>query len=694
MDDPIANLGLIKALASHFLELTAFYIAQWLPYHTALTNAAAKFVFPAGLVWFAFNAAKLPTDKGRTFLGGAALLAFIAVLLSASSRATAVLPGVTLPANVKMANGSVWSYGIGASVYKLFKSAIDSAAGSDQESRQVGLLVAYEMNTAKVGSMWADTPLEELYITYVNNCTRAVMNTATTDSDVKLMGHVGLLGGSGIGWKQSDLELLEAFQAGRSQASDEFYGKGSTVGDNFVADKILFGWVGRNVIAAGSGVGAAWEAWNVSDTVSEAKAKLKAIPPELDPFDDVSRKYPQGFMVPTEQFWRAKFNATATGDKYFNGATHDGGKYLQPELAQAPSSGNASKNHAFYPNTCEEAFEITNLAVAEYRKGWAANPELANRPAEYAETRALEDLALQNDAMLKRAEALRTNDEAQALNSQSQQSVQTGYQETIDETMDAIITMGEKIFEFLLQYKMPFFLSSMSMLLAGLITTLPIFITMSVFLGTKILISYVKLVAFAFTVVLINDAFLSMGADLIANTNRMQLVYTIGNIRDNGALEIASATVKVVVLISITVIEVIIAKMLIWDDVKGMSGFSPSGGAGASFLAAAGAIGAVMKFAAPAGRAVGAASKIASGSKAASGAMRYSGNAAGASSTSVIGTIRTAAAQAPQPQRGGRPGAGGSANLVPPRPTSPGPSASGPSGGGGGSPSGPAGGTS
>lgn len=592
MASPIAHVDGLKSLADSFLDTVSFYLATFLPYHTAFKTAAAGILIPLGILWIGIQVFKMPANKGASALGGFLILAFCAFLLGTKTNPSSMFNGNPPPANTTVAEGSYWSFVIPAELYKLFKSALLSVENSSS-GKNAAMELAYNMNTKKVASKWDGSGLQDAYIQYVTECTGATMSDATTDDKRSSLGHVGLHSGSGIGYTAADRESLAAGIEQFTATSD-----GLTSGDtSFLVRAVINANIPgtpisvKNAIALPDAVRAAWKADDIDDGIEDGKAILKAIPENGNPFKDVATKFPSGFKIETQDAWKRRLKipgASNTGHEYFDGSAQDGGKFKNPAVISAGTSPN-TVNPGFYPENCLEAFEMVNLGVAAYRQAILSAPEYKNASKSYAAAGPITELAELMTSHRLRAEAKLSGNEYTKANS----AALSESEDIAGRANNAAVSIygltqsaGAKISEWLLQVKMPFFISTISMMCAGLITAFPIFVIISIFLGHGILISYIKLVAFCFLVILLNEIFLSMGATLIAISKQMDLVYRIGNIaRNNSGLELASATAEVVIFTSLMVIEAIIAKMLIWDDVKGMTGFNPGeGGAAATRL--------------------------------------------------------------------------------------------------------------
>lgn len=592
MDESIANVGMLKSLADSFIDVVTFYMATWSPYHTAMRNAAAAILIPAGLVWTAINILKIPENKGTSAVGSLILLSALVLLLSPTNKIGKLFPGSTpAAAGVQYAEGAYWSFTIPKEIYKVFNSALRSVEVNN-EAKNSALRIAYDMNTSKVASKWNDTPLQALYTDYVSKCTAATMANAGTEDNVRALGHVGLHSGSGIGYTQEDRSAIASALAKYSSVEKDFYG--DDVG-TFTAlmGYTPFGILYKKGASLSEAASSALKANEIESYEAEGKSILAKIPEDSNPYNNVSTTTPSGFRVPTADFWRKKWGLNSSGADFYDGSSYDGGKYQNPEIVSSGTDERA-QNAGFYPENCVEAYEMANLAVAEYRKALRDLPEFKGAPADYTAVATNSELAEIQKYNRLRASAMTSDRDAVRLNSAALNTTTNAEQKANDiaaELYAKTQSIGAKISEWLLQVKMPFFISTLSMMCAGLITAFPVIIIVSVFMGHKILVSFAKLVAFCFLVIFINQVFLSLGANLIAVTKQMDLVYAIGNIaRDNQGLEMSAATAEVTIFTSLMAIEIIIAKMLIWDDVKGLSGFSPGAAGNAAFATGSAAL--------------------------------------------------------------------------------------------------------
>lgn len=590
MSETIANLGTLQSLSDSFIDVVVFYLASWSPYHAGLRAAAAGVVIPAGILWTSIQIFKWPVNKGATAVGGLILASFAVWLLSPASNTSKMFGAATPPAGVTISTGSYYSFVLPAEFYTLFKSALEN---SRQTGHEAARLLAYDMNTNNVAQKWDDTPLKEAYVDFVGKCTTATKADAKADDNIEALGHVGLHAGSGLGYTKEDHSEVLSFFNAYNNVGDNFYGE-DTGWFGTLAGTTGVGWVVKKGVGLSEGVKAAWNADTMEDMKGKGIEILGAIPESANPYTGVASKLPSGYKIPTAAYWKRRFNVpNVTGPDYIDASEFDGGKFKNPDVIDSGTNEQAA-NIGFYPENCVEAYEMSDLGVAEYRKALAALPEFAGKPAAYTTSAILSDMVAVQTFNRMRANAAASGNSAAQMNSAAlpqDQTVGNFANDTAVQLYALTQSTGAKIAEWMLQVKMPFFISTLAMMCAALIIAFPVFVILSIFLGPGILVSYIKLIIFCFLVMFLNELFLAMGADLIAMNKQMNLVYSIGNIaKNNAGLELSSATAEVVIFTSLTVIETVVAKMLIWDDVKGMTAFNPGAAGDAATSTGAAAI--------------------------------------------------------------------------------------------------------
>jgi hypothetical protein len=117
---------------------------------------------------------------------------------------------------------------------------------------------------------------------------------------------------------------------------------------------------------------------------------------------------------------------------------------------------------------------------------------------------------------------------------------------------------------------------TVAMMAAALLVAFPLFCVMAVFMGPSILWTYLKLLSLCFLVGFLNDLFLGMAANIIS-ANSISIASDAGYLPGAGSLanDMAASGSKAVIFSALTVIELVFAKLLLWDDVKAIGSFNP-----------------------------------------------------------------------------------------------------------------------
>lgn len=674
MDSPVPSFSVLKLLANGFPDSVQYYLGIWSPYHSAFSKSASAIIFPAALVWIMFLLAKFSSEKGRAFVGGIFMVGVLGILLSPSDRGAEMFGGATgAPgASIQVANGSYWSYKIPGAIYGLFKSALASVDNNRSEAQNLSMRMAYDFQTEAASKRLEAGPLRDIYLAYTTSCNKATQSTAITSNvnSVATLQNVGLHGGAGIGYSDADFNAFDAIIDDYKKSKDTLFSGASW-------DRLMT----SPSSAAKDGVKAVfWTPYanakgasRVSDAIAAGKQALSAIPADENPFKNVATDFVDGFKIPTKSYWlklSGKSGVDGESD-YVDARQFKNGAYKSPDIADSDVPTTTEITSAAYPENCLEAFELADHAMREYR---SAQEEIrrANGTSavdkNFAEIQATHDLSQLNDKLRQEAESLDANGKykegytAGTYNKPTGDTMAGGILDSIVDTSADIGAWKDSIF---LKYKVPFVISGCAMLVAALITAFPIFAVMSLFLGPGLLITYIKLVCFGFLVVFFNDLFLSMGSELIGMTNLLAIGDAAGTTaRGSNAIDVAAVTAEVLVYSSITVIEVLLAKILIWDDVSAVSSFSPGGSFGTAMAAGGGLLaGAIAVGAAfiPGGGAVAAVAKTGLSAAGSATSMATGGRGPGGGG----GGLKRPSPSKPQQQKQ-PPSSGGSNGASPP----------------------------
>lgn len=192
------------------------------------------------------------------------------------------------------------------------------------------------------------------------------------------------------------------------------------------------------------------------------------------------------------------------------------------------------------------------------------------------------------------------------------QDVNWGISDAADSIMTKIQDVGKAFKEWMLTFKVPAMINGCAMLAGMMVVLFPVICVFAVFVNPSILISFVKILCFSFVIPFVNNLCLTMAATLLAMNGELMTGLTSGNIYENYPLLISAGTAQYIIFMALTAVEIVIAKMLIWDDVKGLSGFNPAGAATGMAATGGAVIGAAVKLAGAAVSLLGAPGKIAS----------------------------------------------------------------------------------
>lgn len=230
------------------------------------------------------------------------------------------------------------------------------------------------------------------------------------------------------------------------------------------------------------------------------------------------------------------------------------------------------------------------------------------------------------------------------------QDMNWGISDAADSIMTKIQDVGKAFKEWMLTFKVPAMINGCAMLAGMMVVLFPVICVFAVFVNPSILISFVKILSFAFMIPFVNNLCLTMAATLLAMNGELMTGLTSGNIYENYPLLISAGSAQYIIFMALTAVEIVIAKMLIWDDVKGLSGFNPAGAASGMAATGGAVIGAAVKLGSAALSLVGGPAKLAGAlGRVVSGAGSAANGAAGATTgayraTNIVQSLPKASA--------------------------------------------------
>lgn len=565
----IENYDFLKFVNANFADSVGHYINMWNPYHQMFATAASGIVTYGGLAWVAVMMLKAPVDNLKTAIGAMGVVALTLMLLSAG---TYNIPGAG--ASLQMSNGAGWTVEILGNIYKLFKSGLDKM--KDDDAIQMAFDNAYHITDQNTLKRFIDSPMAPMYQDYIEKCQPAFAAAAGSKAEAVSSGrYVGFYGSGGIGQDEVTIEKSNGFLDKLSGADPS--------ADKIVQSSLLFN--GGNKVEKG---------------VEKGLAILKSIPTEVNPFDGQTIPA-SGYQIPTKAYWDAQmfgktssepvfYDVTATPDNYLNSAYKDG---------EAPAE--TDKTRA-YPKNCADLYKMVDMGQRAWTASVKDNLRIGQATAAARDGRDASMMLYRDTAERLAQQGKLDNTTLSALASYNGAKLYdhgaggnlTGA--AFDTAFTQLQDIGRWFQEKMLKYKIPMMITCCAMMAGFLVVWFPIIMIMAVFISPKIMMTFVKLMTFAFLVPLINDACLTMAATLLAVNGELMEGYNAGNFTQNDQAVLSAATAQYVVFIALTVVEIIFAKMLIWDDVKGLGGFNP-GGAATSLAAAGGKIvGAAVKL--------------------------------------------------------------------------------------------------
>ena len=566
----IENYDFLKFVNANFLDSVGHYINMWNPYHQMFAMAASGIVTWGGMAWVAVMMLKAPADNLKTAVGAMGVVFLTLMLLSAG---TYNIPGAG--ASLQLSNGAGWTVEIIGNIYQLFKKSLD--AMKDEEAIQMAFDNAYHVTDQNTLKRFIDSPMAPMYQDYIEKCQPAFAAAAGSKAEAVSSGrYVGLYGSGGIGQDEVTIEKSNGF-------IDKLTGADPN------ADKV----VQASPLKVDGGNA-------VEEGVAKGLAILKSIPTEVNPFDGQTVPT-SGYQIPTKAYWDAQMFGKTSSEPVFYDVTATPDNYLNTAYVDGEASAETDKTRA-YPKNCADLYKMVDMG----QRAWTAS---VNDNLRVGQATAAARDGRDASMMLYRDTAQRLAQQGKLDNTTL--SALAGYNGAklydhgaggnltglaFDTAFSQLQDIGRWFQEKMLKYKIPMMITCCAMMAGFLVVWFPIIMIMAVFISPKIMMTFVKLMTFAFLVPLINDACLTMAATLLAVNGELMEGYNAGNFTQNDQAVLSAATAQYVVFIALTVVEVIFAKMLIWDDVKGLGGFNP-GGAATSLAAAGGKIvGAAVKL--------------------------------------------------------------------------------------------------
>jgi hypothetical protein len=558
----IANYDFLKFVDGNFIDLVSHYVNIWQAYHQVFTKVAMDLVMFGGILWVAVLALKAPADKLKTAAGALVIVLLTGMLLQPGNYK--VGPNGS---QVGLAAGAGYTLLIVGNIYTLFKSALDSV--NKEGANALAFNNAYSVTNQGTVERYKDSTLFPMMNDYVTKCQGAVEQyMGSTEQTRKAGWAVGLFGSSSIGQSEADFtsskEMVEALKD---------------------KNKDITNYMQNNVIMFDESMTETNSVNKIRAEIADGVKLLNNIPDLLNPFftGDVPTG---GYKLPSKAYWiTAIGKEPGTGPEFESAVDGPFGNAYMNSCCSGGNQGVLGVDDAdrFYPKNCAQMFLLVSKGVENFNAAAAATGNGGQKTATMRDGVSAQNLMMrQIKAHIAQQKLIKSGAQNikpyanQLLKGQEQPDLFT---EVADSTMTFMQDIGMGFREWMLKFKIPTMINGCAMLAGMIIVMFPIICVFAVFLSPNTLITFVKLLVLAFTLPFINDMCLTMASSLLAMNGELLNGFNAGNYTENWALLISAASAQYVIFIALTAVEIIIAKMLIWDDVKGLAGFNPAGAA-------------------------------------------------------------------------------------------------------------------
>lgn len=630
-------VGNFEGLIHYYFQSFAF-MAPW------FRQVGVGLLYSLGLAWAGLTMVKAPVDR---FLATFSVLVSIAIagFLCSPTTDTKNLGGAD---GTELSIGAYYSYFLAGSITQSFQEVVEQAWSTATVEnnggagpRKEAIAMAFNSKAAEFADKFIKGEGKAAVLDYYKQCGTQAMLQAQTPKEKSVLKSVGIganmLGMGANGAAETAQILLKDRNANPSYTEAQISGV-----DMEYVQRAPERWEA--------------EAKKIDSDRAEAEEFLKKLPPSNSSIDGT-----KGYRIPTADYYKAQFSKSESVDRSnkqaFKNVSTSGGDLgkMTPKGAVTLNSGDASDN-MFYPKNCYDLYKVASETMSSLREGVRGIPEFDKLQLTGQYT------ALTATALARRGLNDQTNDKHEKLG--VDEKAAPGLVEPIVDVAYSMATSISNYFDkWMLQYGIPTTISVMAMIVAILLATFPIFALISVMFGTRVLVSYFKLMAFPFVVVFVNNFLLCVSAGFIAYNKLYAIVPESLN---PGGVDTASAlagmSAESIIYATICVCEVAIAKFILWDDVRAVTSFSPAAAGNAAAARGIAFMGKALSYV------TGAAGKIAAGAKTAQSAQAARGMSQSVASinksvTAIANAGGRSMKQSSIPQASGGQGSGGSSGA-------------------------------
>lgn len=633
MDSSFAEWLYLQQIVGNFDGLIEYYFGSVAFFGPWFRQAGVGILYSMGLAWAGFCCIKAPVDKlqhGLAVFGMVILCGFL-------NSPTTNTKNLGIRSGTELSIGGYYSYYMAGTMTSAFsdvlraawKNSIVEAAGGSGPNKEA-IALAFNDQSQKFAEKWIQGEGKDAYIDYYQKCGNQALSAAKTPQEKAFLTSVGV-GAATLGMTASEADSM-------TQALERV----KTSGMDFSAFMTMV-----SAGQSGGGLGTSWAEAKMWESKQEkARDFLKNNLPDANNNIDGTK----GYRLPETTYYKTLLAGEETtqtsSNPMFKSVSGAGGNLstMLPKGATTTTPG-GEDDYTFYPKNCAELFEVANATMASFRAGVKGVPGYENLP------QAGSAVSLSAANLVDQGVRNAMTDAAKQAGVDIQFDPEL-YKQAINNYTAAQDTMGNWFNKFMLNYKIPFTIASMAMIVNILLVTFPIFACIAVVFGHKTLVTYFKFMAFPFIVVFTNNLLLILSANVISYNKIMKQApetFMPGSVDLAGA--IASMNTETVIYTVICVCEIAIARLILWDDVKAVTSMNLGAAASSATEKGMSLTGKALSMAAGAFAPFRMASTAAKAAKAAEGAKQTSNHIANISQ--AVSNIASKGGQLSQNMGGG-----------------------------------------
>lgn len=554
MDSSFAEWLYLQQIVGNFDGLVEYYFGSVAFFGPWFRQAAVGILYSMGLAWAGFCLVKAPVDKLQHGLAVVGMVILCGFLISPTTNTK----NLGMRSGTELSVGGYYSYYMAGTITSIFsnvlkaawKNSIVEAAGGSGPNKEA-IALAFNDQSKKFAEKWIQGEGKDAYVDYYQKCGNQALTAAKTPQEKAFLTSVGV-GAATLGMTASEADSM-------TQAVERV----KTSGWDFAGfmTMVAGGETGMSTSLAEAKM---WESKQ-----EQARNFLKNNLPDANNNIDGTK----GYRLPETAYYKTLLAGQETtqtsSNPMFKSVSGAGGTLatMLPKGATTTQPGGAD-DYTFYPKNCAELFEVANATMASFRAGVKGTPGYENLP------QAGSAVAISAANLVDQGVRNAMGDAAKQAGVDIKFDAEL-YKQAVNNYTAAQDSMGNWFNKFMLNYKIPFTVAAMAMIVNVLLVTFPIFAVIAVIFGHKTLVTYFKLMAFPFIVVFTNNLLLILSANIISYNKVMKLApetFMPGSVDLAGA--IASMNTETVVYTVICVAEVAIARLILWDDVKAVTSMS------------------------------------------------------------------------------------------------------------------------